>query len=151
MMVLKFAMRVLAGVALGFVVLWVSMPRIARSLGVGLDDGMPATHRQATAVLDRTTWHFSLPQAGSIVEATFRVRNTGDERLILRRSNGSCDCIATVEPEIIVNPGCQRTVSAKLDSSRFPPEGRIELDYQSNDPQQPLIRLFWEADLVAGH
>jgi hypothetical protein len=97
--------------------------------------------------LDRTEWDFGKVSSGQILHAEFQIGNAGGRRLVLRRSDGSCDCVFAREAEILVDPGKRRSIFAELDSTKTDGQLRMELDYRTNDPQQPLIKLLCTADV----
>jgi uncharacterized protein DUF1573 len=100
------------------------------------------------AVVDRTTWEFGKVQPGSMLKAGFEVRNEGGQRLILRKLNGDCDCLSTTETEVLIEPGTHRTLVAELDTLKASGPMTVELNYRTNDPQQPLLKLVVVADIL---
>lgn len=98
-------------------------------------------------VVDRTEWDFGKCRGGQTLQAQFEIHNAGSRRLILRKLNGSCDCLSTREVEIVVDPGKSRIITADFDSGSAVGLLRIELDYRTNDPLQPRLKLYCSADV----
>jgi hypothetical protein len=100
-------------------------------------------------VADRTEIDLGVVPAGGVVRAAFEIRNPGGRRLVLRKTNGDCDCLSTGEDAVIVEPGGCRTVVARLDTGRASGPVRIGVHYQTNDPRRPRLSLSCRADIAA--
>lgn len=143
-------MQALVGVGIGIAVLLAfgqmkAMPLVSAGAGRIIDEPTGAT-----VVTDRAEWDFGEVGSGSVMEATFEIRNVGGSRLILRKTNGDCDCVCTGEAEIILEPGGHRTIVAKLDTNKVLGPVRIGVHYQTNDPRRPRLSLFCVADVIQG-
>lgn len=103
----------------------------------------------AVIAIDRTEWDLGKVYSGRVADATFEIRNVGRSRLILRKTNGDCDCLSTGEAEIIVPPGGCRKVVARLDTSKTLGPVSVGVHYQTNDPQRRRLSLFCLADVVS--
>ena len=133
-----------AGVFLGLVVL-----AIARLWAAPLERFVPAADVSAEpfVAVEPSAWDFGRAAPGQSLEACFRVSNHGGRRLILRRSDGSCDCLATHEAEILIEPGASRSIVAKLDNQGSAGVVCADLLLRTNDPRQPLLRLSCRAQV----
>src|ERR1043166_4124655 len=139
------SMRILAaqlilGVAFGliavnFVVYYVWPPRLLPS------HENPLEQHQPRMLLDRMTWDCGKVEHGTIVEAKFLVHNRGDRRLILRKTNGSCECLTTTDTEITIEPGGSHTLQVRFDTAKGSGPLQFELHYRTNDPLQPPLTL----------
>jgi hypothetical protein len=134
------AIQLLAGIGIGFLLL-IGYGHARHLIGTE-SAGLPPA-----VVLDRTEWDFGKVSAGQALKAQFRIGNSGGRRLILRKTNGGCDCFTAGEAEIFIEPGEHRDLIAELDSTKASGPVRMELDYATNDPRQPLLKLFCTADI----
>jgi hypothetical protein len=55
--------------------------------------------------LDTTTFHFDTINQGDKVEHTFKIKNTGQNNLVIARAFGSCGCTVPDYPKDPVKPG----------------------------------------------
>ena len=98
-------------------------------------------------VVEPEEWDFGQVNRGQTLRAHFTIHNAGGERLVLQKSNSTCDCLTALEPEILIEPGQERVITTELNSNNGSGRLRIELDYQTNDPHEPLLKLFSSADI----
>ena len=95
-----------------------------------------------------STRNFGRVDSGTVIEATFHLKNDGNRRLILRRTSGRCQCFIPDEPETVIEPGEQHVITRNLDTSNCSGSLQREWNYATNDPSQPLISLVGIADVV---
>lgn len=130
--------QLLIGASLGLLVLWLiqicaaPIERVRRTADVST---LPR------AVVEPAAWDFGRVAAGPSLQATFRVRNAGGRRLVLHRSESSCDCLAGVEAELLVEPGASRTITAQLRTEGASGAVSADLLLRTNDPERGTLRL----------
>lgn len=76
---------------------------------------------------------------GSIVEISWRFKNTGDKPLIVSNVNASCGCTVADKPEEPIAPGGEGVIKAKFDSKDRTGAQRKDVYVATNttrDPQQ---------------
>jgi hypothetical protein len=76
---------------------------------------------------------------GSVVEISWRFKNTGDKPLIVSNVNASCGCTVADKPEEPIAPGGEGVIRAKFDSKDRPGVQRKDVYVATNtsrDPQQ---------------
>jgi hypothetical protein len=89
---------------------------------------------------------FGVVTAGPTLEATFVLRNVGDARLIVRKLDGSCECLSGSE-QIVVQPGESRALTVRLDTAKAIGPMRMELHYFTSDPVRPAFTLVVSAEV----
>ena len=129
-------------------------------LCIGLVAG---AHRSAIHNLSAQTSNADLPRielnetrrnlgslnCGSSHRATFRVRNIGQQRLILSDSRTSCECVSSTDQQIIVPPGKEGQVTVEMDTSKLSGSMELNVQYHTNDPVCPLVTFSLLADIVS--
>lgn len=108
----------------------------------------PAEDAVARVAIDRTECDLGQVRWGGSAQARFEVRNVGERRLILRKTNGNCDCTSAGETPAIVEPGGRQIIVATLDTRRGAGPVRTVVYYQTNDPRQPRVCFVCIADVV---
>jgi hypothetical protein len=78
----------------------------------------------------------------------FRLRNLGDQALVIGRISRSCGCTGAVVEETTVEPGGSTPLRIWLETRNR--SGSIEerVVVRSNDPQTPLLELLLQATVV---
>ncbi len=102
---------------------------------------------RAAIKLDRMSYDLGEVISGRTVDVTFQVTNVGGQRLILRELDGSCECLSSDRPEILVAPGSTHNLVARLDTSKLCGPMKLELRYRTSDPSQPLVTFSVLADV----
>jgi hypothetical protein len=92
-------------------------------------------------------WDFGRAEPGRLLEARFRVTNRGGRRLVLHRSQESCDCLSTAEPDVLVEPGGSRVVTVQLDTRGKLGTVTADLLLKTNAPRRPILRLSCRAQV----
>jgi hypothetical protein len=136
--------RLAAGVALGLGGLWALLPTIATALRAG-------TNAEAgpIAEFDRTDWNFGKCPPSASLEASIRVHNRGNQRLILHKLNGDCDCLAGAGDEVVLEPGAVFVLKPRLYSAHAAGRLQAQISYRTNDVRQPLVKLTLTAEIDA--
>ena len=101
----------------------------------------------AVVQLDRTRHDFGTVRQGPTLETTFLLRNSGKQRLIVRKLNGSCDCLSGPVAEIVLPPGETEPLPVRLDTSMASGAAEMELTYRTSDPACPTFTLVVSADI----
>ena len=135
------------GVAIGAATLYARQIR-ALSTDSAVTAGGANESAGPILVIDQTERDLGEIRSGKVAEATFLLRNTGDRRLILQKTNGDCDCLSAAETEMFVEPGERRAIVVTLDTSKGSGPARIDLYYRTNDPQRPRLSLFCRANVT---
>ncbi|MGD8894565.1 MAG: DUF1573 domain-containing protein [Acidobacteriota bacterium] len=78
----------------------------------------------------------------------FRLRNLGDQALVIGRISRSCGCTGAIIEETTVEPGGSTPLRIWLETRdrSGPIEERVVV--RSNDPRTPLLELLLEATVV---
>jgi hypothetical protein len=125
---------------------------IAASLILALV-ALASTHRPdetklpSVALLYGDTYDFGDVSPGAILEARFPLENEGGRRLIIVEKSRSCDCIRAGQEELFVPPGGQMELVARLDTRKASGPMRLEIEYWTNAPNRPQLRLVLLANI----
>ncbi len=81
----------------------------------------------------------------------FEFVNTGDEPLLILNVNTDCGCTAAGYPREEIAPGDTAKISVRY-NGRNNPTGtfRKQVRVRSNDPDNPLVRLFIKGKAIKG-
>ncbi len=81
----------------------------------------------------------------------FEFVNTGDEPLVILNVNTDCGCTAAGYPHDEIAPGDTAKISVRY-NGRNNPTGtfRKQVRVRSNDPENPLVRLFIKGKAIKG-
>lgn len=74
---------------------------------------------------------------GSVVEVSWRFKNTGTKPLIVSNVNASCGCTVAEKPEEPIAPGGQGVIKAKFDSKDRMGVQRKDVYVLTNTSQEP--------------
>jgi hypothetical protein len=66
--------------------------------------------------LDSTTQDLGKIKEGSIVEISWKFKNTGNKPLIIANANGTCGCTIADKPKEPITPGQDGVIKAKFNS-----------------------------------
>jgi len=66
--------------------------------------------------IDPTTQHLGKIKEGSIVEISWKFKNTGTKPLIIANANGTCGCTIADKPKEPITPGQEGVIKAKFNS-----------------------------------
>lgn len=88
-------------------------------------------------------WNFFVVERDQKIEKNFILKNSGDEKLIIRAINPSCSCIELIAPEgifeLIANEEIE--IKLKLDTKGYIGKVQKSLYIVSNDFQNKIIRI----------
>jgi hypothetical protein len=98
--------------------------------------------------LENCRHDFGTVRKGPNLEATFPLRNSGSQRLLVRKLNASCECLSGPTVEAILQPGETEPLTVHLDTTKA--TGRLEtkLTYHTSDPDCPVLTLTVSADIT---
>lgn len=117
-------------------------------------DGLPVASGGANGPelqVARGTHDFGTVSAGTVLRATFAVRNAGTERLILHEQSHSCGCLSGGVPEIVVPAGASRKIELTFQTDRLDGAVRKRLEYRTNDRRNPTLHLTVFAEVRRHH
>jgi len=146
MIVRTFTLQAVLGAALGLALYRLLIPAVGASFGFPAAS-IPEAARHPITVVDRAIYDLGGIPAGCVVEAGVLIKNAGNRRLILQKMAGGCDCLATEDGEIVVVAGASHVLMAKLNAPTTAGALKLELNYRTNDPQQPVLKLVIAADV----
>jgi hypothetical protein len=98
--------------------------------------------------VEPTTFDFGKVRPRRTLRKEFRLRNLGDQALVIGRISKSCGCTGAIVEETTVEPGDSTPLRIWLETRNA--SGRIEerVVLPSNDPQTPLLELLLRATVV---
>jgi len=98
-------------------------------------------HAAPKLVLTPETYDFGEASSGEMIQASFTLRNKGDEPLIISRVRTSCGCTTTALEKRELAPGEETPLVATLSlKGRYGPQHKY-LTITSNDPEHPTIKV----------
>lgn len=107
----------------------------------GLSDAQ--IERAASPVPDQSYFEFGTVKAGKKVEASFRIRNTGSEPLVIHKVEADKAGIQFQgKCPVIIQPGAAAVLKFKYDTSKVSGETAVVLTLITNSPAKPLLNLF---------
>ena len=91
--------------------------------------------------LDSTTQDLGKIKEGSIVEITWKFKNTGNKPLIIADAQGTCGCTIADRPKEPVAPGGEGIIKARFNSQGQGPEAHktVTVDANTKDQTQHLL------------
>ncbi len=87
------------------------------------------------------SWNFGKVDQGKVVTHVFSFTNQGDAPLVIKGVRSTCGCTAAIASQDKIAPGESGKIEVKLNTRGF--EGRLNkyVFIDSNDPEQPQVRL----------
>jgi hypothetical protein len=93
---------------------------------------------------------FGARAAGSVIEHSFRISNTGDEPLQIRRVHAACGCTVAELQTDTIQPGSDTLIHAKLTlPTGIGPQDKT-ITVESNDPVSPTLVLHLKGKVTEG-
>jgi len=113
--------------------------------------GAPALAEEARGPrirVEPTTFDFGKVRPGHALRREFRVRNLGDQPLVIERISRSCRCTSAETDVSTLEPGASTPLRVGLETPRKagPVEERVVI--RTNDPETPLLELRLLATVV---
>lgn len=97
-------------------------------------------HAQANIGFETNVVDYGEVPYGGDGTRTFTFTNTGDELLIIKKVDSSCQCIELTEPDGPIAPGKTDTIKVTYDTKRVGPIRKIITVY-SNAEKKPICTL----------
>jgi hypothetical protein len=98
--------------------------------------------------LDSTTQYLGKIKEGSIVEISWKFKNTGDKPLIISDARGTCGCTIADKPNEPVAPGREGTIKARFNSQGQGPEAHKTVTVNANTKGQTQHLLTFTAQVT---
>ena len=98
--------------------------------------------------VDPTTFDFGKVRPGHTLRKEFRLRNLGDERLVIERVSHSCTCTGAEIDEMSLEPGAATPLRVGLRTPRDPGPVKGSVLIRSNDQKTPLFEIQLVATVV---
>jgi len=93
-------------------------------------------------VVKQPIFDFGEVSQGQTVRHSFSFNNDGDESLLIEKVRSSCGCTAALISAKTLAPGEGGEVQATFDSTRFRGAVTKTISLYSNDPRQPVMKLY---------
>jgi hypothetical protein len=98
--------------------------------------------------LDSTTQDLGKIKDGSIVEISWKFKNTGDKPLIISDARGTCGCTIADKPNQPVAPGEEGLIKARFNSQGQGPEAHKTVTVDANTKPEPHHSLTFTAQVT---
>lgn len=98
--------------------------------------------------LDSTTQDLGKIKEGSIVEISWKFKNTGNKPLIVADARGTCGCTIADKPKEPIPPGQDGTIKAKFNSQGQGPEAHKTVSVDANTKGQTMHYLTFTAQIT---
>jgi|SRR6478672_1107918 len=98
--------------------------------------------------LDSTTQDLGKIKEGSIVEISWKFKNTGAKPLIVADARGTCGCTIADKPKEPIPPGQEGTIKAKFNSQGQGPEAHKTVSVDANTKGQTMHYLTFTAQIT---
>lgn len=98
--------------------------------------------------LDSTTQDLGKIKEGSIVEISWKFKNTGNKPLIIADARGTCGCTIADKPKEPIAPGQEGTIKAKFNSQGQGPEAHKTVSVDANTKGQTMQYLTFTAQIT---
>ena len=98
--------------------------------------------------LDSTTQNLGKIKEGSVVEISWKFKNTGDKPLIISDARGTCGCTIADKPNEPVAPGQEGTIKARFNSQGQSPDVTKTVSVDANTKPETHHSLMFTAQLI---
>jgi hypothetical protein len=98
--------------------------------------------------LDSTTQDLGKIKDGSIVEISWKFKNTGDKPLIIADARGTCGCTIADKPNQPVAPGEEGLIKARFNSQGQGPEAHKTVTVDANTKPESHHSLTFTAQVT---
>ena len=96
--------------------------------------------------LTRTAWDLGQLSPGKTLRVAFPVHNSGGQRLLISPSGESCECVSSIGKRMVIPPGGSHEIMVALDTTKISGPVKLELHFETNDPQHRHFTLVLMAD-----
>lgn len=97
--------------------------------------------------LDSTSQNLGKIQEGSVVEISWRFKNTGNKPLIIADAHGTCGCTIADKPNAPIPPNGEGIIKAKFNSEGQGPEAHKTVSVQANTRGETMHYLTFVAQV----
>lgn len=97
--------------------------------------------------LDSTAQKLGKIQEGSVVEISWKFKNTGTKPLIIAEAHGTCGCTIADKPTAPIPPNGEGLIKAKFNSQGQGPEAYKTVSVQANTKGQTMHYLSFTAQV----
>ena len=98
--------------------------------------------------LDSTTQNLGKIKEGSIVEISWKFKNTGNKPLIISDARGTCGCTIADKPNEPIAPGQEATIKARFNSQGQSPDVTKTVSVDANTKSETHHSLTFTAQLT---
>jgi hypothetical protein len=98
--------------------------------------------------VDSATQDLGTIKEGSIVEISWKFKNTGDKPLIVSDARGTCGCTIADKPKEPIAPGQEGTIKARFNSQGQGPEAHKTVSVDANTKGQTMHYLTFTAHIT---
>lgn len=98
--------------------------------------------------VDSTTQDLGKIKEGSVVEISWKFKNTGDKPLIISDARGTCGCTIADKPKEPVAPGQKGVIKARFNSQGQGPEAHKTVSVDANTKGQTQHYLTFTAHIT---
>lgn len=88
-------------------------------------------------VLSEASWHFGEVPPDEQPSHAFRIKNEGDQKLIIESAYSSCACVILELPEKEIEPGEEAELIATFDPYGYEGDVTKNITLKTNDPENP--------------
>ena len=97
--------------------------------------------------LDSTSQNLGKIREGSVVEISWKFKNTGTKPLIIAEAHGTCGCTIADKPAAPIPPNGEGLIKAKFNSQGQGPEAHKTVSVQANTKGQTMHYLSFNAQV----
>jgi hypothetical protein len=98
--------------------------------------------------LDSTTQDLGKIKEGSVVEISWKFKNTGDKPLVISNAVGTCGCTIADKPKEPIAPGKEGVIKAKFNSQNQGPIAHKTVTVEANTKPAPTHSLSFSAEVT---
>lgn len=98
--------------------------------------------------IDSTTQSLGKIKEGSIVEISWKFKNTGDKPLVIADAHGTCGCTIADKPKEPVTPGQEGVIKAKFNSQGQAPNVTKTVTVDANTKPESHHSLTFTAQIT---
>jgi hypothetical protein len=98
--------------------------------------------------IDSTFQDLGKVKEGTVVEVTYRFKNTGDKNLVIENAQPSCGCTVPEKPEQPIAPGGTDVIKAKFDSKGRPGVNNKTITVTANTTPEKQHQLNFKVEVI---
>jgi hypothetical protein len=135
-------MKKVVFVLLSLITLAACQSRDKKTGTAGATTGSDSTNVTSIEWLDSTNQHLSAVTEGTVVEVTYRFKNSGTKNLVIENVSASCGCTVPEKPEHAILPGAEDVIKAKFDSRGKSGSNTKTVTVSANIPEKQVDLRF---------